>query len=241
MKAYIQTDSSGEFYNVNAYVAATGFKSLGFEICKYQDADEVKDLDRSSIFVGGVGMVRKRLHNLGIDKPDEKEYPAELESFLNRKVWTSTLDELIRNQHTGIFIKPVKTKLFQGKVIHGFGDYIGLKYDEEVPVWCSETVNLITEWRCFIRYKEILDVRYYKGNWDSQLNLDIVRDAIAKYTTQPKAYCLDFGVDADGKHYLVEVNDGHSLGTYGMGAISYAKFLSARWAELTETEDGLNF
>ena len=45
----------------------------------------------------------------------------------------------------------------------------------------------------------------------------------------------------DGKHYLNEVNDGHSLGSYGMGAVSYAKFLSARWSELTETEDLLNF
>lgn len=241
MKVYIQTDEAGEFYNVNAYVAATGFKSLGFEVHKYIDADEVSDKDPSSIFVGGVGMVRKRLSCLGIEKPDEKEYPAELQHFLNRKVWTSTLNELIQNEQTGIFIKPTQTKLFQGKVIKRFGDYIGLKYDEEVEVWCSEIVELLTEWRCFIRYKEILDVRYYKGNWDSRLDLDIVRDAIAKYTTQPHAYCLDFGVDDDGKHYLVEVNDGHSLGTYGMGAISYAKFLSARWAELTQTEDPLNF
>ncbi|MFD0589275.1 ATP-grasp domain-containing protein [Paenibacillus sp. GCM10027627] len=25
----------------------------------------------------------------------------------------------------------------------------------------------MTEWRCFIRYGEILDVRQYKGAWDS--------------------------------------------------------------------------
>jgi hypothetical protein len=241
MKVYIQTDEAGEYYNVNAYVAATGFKSLGFEVIKYVDSDEVAALDPHSIFVGGVGMVRKRLNKLGLEKSDEMEYPSELQEFLNRKVWTSTLNKLIVNQQTGIFIKPVRTKLFPGKVIRRFGDYVGLKYDDEVEVWCSEIVDLITEWRCFIRYGEILDVRYYKGNWDSRLNLEIVHDAISKYKTQPNSYCLDFGVDADGKHYLVEVNDGHSLGTYGMGAISYAKFLSARWAELTNTEDSLNF
>jgi hypothetical protein len=39
----------------------------------------------------------------------------------------------------------------------------------------------------------------------------------------------------------VEVNDGHSLGSYGISSHNYAKFLSARWAELTDTTDYLNF
>ena len=73
------------------------------------------------------------------------------------------------------------------------------------------------------------------------MNLKIVRNAIEEYKSQPASFCLDFGIDGDGKHYLIEVNDGHSLGTYGMGAISYAKFLSARWSEMTQTKDMLDF
>lgn len=241
MKAYIQTDKNGDFYNVNAYVAAVGFKSLDFEVHKFENAGLVEENDRSAIFVGGVGMVRKRLEMLGIERPAEIEYPAELNEFLNRKVWTSTLAQIIQEEKTGIFIKPMETKLFQGKVISDFKDYLGLNYEKEVAIWCSETVNVVTEWRCFVRYGSLLDVRYYKGNWDSKLDLTIVNEAIRKYTSQPAAFCLDFGVDASGKHYLIEVNDGHSLGTYGMGAISYAKFLSARWSELTRTEDFLRF
>jgi hypothetical protein len=52
---------------------------------------------------------------------------------------------------------------------------------------------------------------------------------------------MDIGIDSHGNCHLVEVNDGHSLGTYGIGPITYAKFLSARWSELTQTEDYLNF
>ena len=241
MKVYIQTDSNGDYYNVNAFIASVGFKSLGFEIFKYVDAKNVEENERDSIFVGGVGMVRKRLEILGINKGNEIEYPEELSEFLNRKVWKSTLNQIISDGQTGIFIKPVETKLFQGKVINQFKDLIGLKYENEVEIWCSEIINVVTEWRCFVRYEQLFDVRYYKGNWDSQLNLEIIRSAIKKYKNQPKSYCLDFGVDNNGKHYLIEVNDGHSLGTYGMGAISYAKFLSARWSELTNTEDLLNF
>lgn len=241
MKAYIQTDINGDFYNVNAFVAFVGFKSLGYEIFKYVDAKEVFEPKKDAIFVGGVGNVRKRLENLGIEKTDEIEYPSELQRFLNRKVWTSTLEQVITNEQYGIFIKPKQTKLFQGKLVNEFKDFINLNYQEEIEIWCSEIINIVTEWRCFVRYGEILDVRYYKGKWDSKLNIKIVNQAIKEYISQPKSYCLDFGVDANGKHYLIEVNDGHSLGTYGMGAISYAKFLSARWSELTETEDLLNF
>lgn len=241
MKAYIQTLSNGEYYNVNAFVAATGFRHFGFEIIPYTDSAEVQEPERDAIFVGGVGMVRKRLEQLGIAKEDEIEYPAELHSFLNRKVWTSTLQEVITAGETGIFIKPMKTKLFPGKVIHGFKDFIGLNFADEVQVWCSEAVEVLTEWRCFVRYGQLLDVRYYKGRWDQKLDLDIVEKAIAAYSSQPAAYCLDFGIDEKGNYYLIEVNDGHSLGTYGMGAVSYAKFLSARWSELTSTTDALRF
>lgn len=242
MKVYIQTDNEGDYYNVNAFVASVGFKSLGFEIIKYVDSEKVEETEKDAIFVGGVGMVRKRLSILGIEEQDEIEYPDELREFLNRKVWTSTLKQVIKEERNNIFIKPLETKLFQGKIITGFKDFVGLNYgDKDVKVWCSELINVVTEWRCFVRYGKILDVRYYKGAWDSKLNLDVVNDAISKYTQQPASYCLDFGVDTYGNHYLIEVNDGHSLGSYGMGAISYAKFLSARWSELTETEDMLNF
>jgi len=50
---------------------------------------------------------------------------------------------------------------------------------------------------------------------------------------------MDFGIDKEGHMKLVEINDGHSLGTYGIGALDYAKFLSARWAQLTGTTDEL--
>jgi len=241
MKAYIQTDKNGDYYNVNAFIASVGFKSLGFEVFKYLDPNEVQENERDAIFVGGVGMIRKRLEILGIHKEDEIEYPMELREFLNRKVWKSTLKKIIKEGQTNLFIKPLETKLFQGIVITDFKDFIGLNYENDVEIWCSEIINILTEWRCFVRYGSLLDVRYYKGNWDNKLDLNIVNSAISKYTSQPASYCLDFGVDEEGKHYLIEVNDGHSLGTYGMGAISYAKFLSARWSELTETEDLLNF
>ncbi|MGH1335982.1 MAG: ATP-grasp domain-containing protein [Aureispira sp.] len=241
MQAYIQTNTQGDYFNINAYVAADGFQQLGWEVVKFHSIEEVEGADSSVVLVGGIGMVRKRLEQLGIKQDYEIEYPEELRLFLKRKVWQSTLQKIIQQEQRNVFIKPVQTKLFKGKVIRRFGDFIGLKYEEEVPVWCSEVVELVTEWRCFVRYGELLDVRRYTGRWDSRIDIRIIEAAIEAYTSQPAAYGLDFGVDAQGEHYLVEVNDGHSLGTYGTWPISYAKFISARWAELTKTEDLLNF
>ena len=57
----------------------------------------------------------------------------------------------------------------------------------------------------------------------------------------PAGYAADFGVTGDGRTLLVEINDGYSLGCYGLQHNLYAQLLSARWAELVGTEDECNF
>lgn len=245
MKAYIQTDKHGNYYNVNAYVANDGFQTLGWETEKYFSIDEITDNDPEILVVGGIGNVRKRLKQFGIDRPsNEIDYPNELEKYLGRKVWVSTVEEIFENeQNWNVFIKPKKeTKKFVGKVVRNYKDFIGI-VDKENPteIWCSEIVNFKTEWRCFIRYGEVLDIRQYKGVWDSKLDLEVIKNAVKDFKNSPAAYALDFGLDENNKMKLVEVNDGHSLGTYGITAVNYAKFLSARWAELTKTNDYANF
>ena len=244
MKAYIQTDKYGEFYNVNAFVAFEGFKNFGYETEKFFDAGEISDSNPENILVDGIGNVRKRLQNLNIHRPKkELDYPEELKPFLKRKIWESSINEIFNKKEWNIFIKPkTETKLFTGKVINNEMDLLGLMYKEDdIKIWCSELIDFKTEWRCFIRYKEILDIRRYKGDWDTKIDVKTVASAIQCFTSQPYSFALDFGVNKNGETILVEVNDGHSLGTYGLSSAHYAKFLSARWSELTQTEDYLNF
>lgn len=245
MKAYIQTDNSGEFYNVNAFVAYEGFKNFGFEIKKYINADEISEYNPEHILVGGIGNVRRRLQHLGITRSGKEiDYPEELQPFLKRKVWESSINEIFNNKNNwNIFIKPKnETKLFAGKVVKNEMDFLGLiNTEKDTEIYCSELIDFKTEWRCFIRYKEILDIRRYKGGWDTKLDVEIIKNAINSFTSQPNAYALDFGVDENNDTILVEVNDGHSLGTYGLSSSHYAKFLSARWSQLTGTQDYLNF
>jgi hypothetical protein len=245
MKAYIQTDKSGNYYNVNAYVANDGFQTLGWETEKYFTIDDITDNNPESLVVGGIGNVRKQLEKFGIQRPsNEIDYPKELEKYLGRKVWVSTIEEIFKDeQNWNIFIKPKNdTKKFAGKVVKDYKDFIGIvDNDDPTQIWCSEIVNFKTEWRCFIRYGEILDIRQYKGAWDSKLDLSIIKNAVKDFKSSPASYALDFGIDENDTMKLVEINDGHSLGTYGISATNYAKFLSARWSELTKTKDYARF
>ncbi|WP_336689779.1 MULTISPECIES: ATP-grasp domain-containing protein [unclassified Chryseobacterium] len=245
MKAYIQTDASGEFYNVNSFLAYEGFKNFGYEIKKYVDADEISDNNPENIIVGGIGNVRKRLKNLDINRPEKEiDYPEELKPFLKRKIWESTINQIFADKDGwNIFIKPkIETKLFAGKVIQNEMDFLGIiNTERDIDVLCSELIDFKTEWRCFIRYNKILDIRRYKGAWNTKIDVETVESAIQSFISQPRAFALDFGINEKGETILVEVNDGHSLGTYGLSSTHYVKFLSARWSELTETEDYLNF
>ena len=61
--------------------------------------------------------------------------------------------------------------------------------------------------------------------------------AIDEFKNSPVSYSLDFGVTDDGKTLLVEANDSHSLGNYGLHPFQYARIIASRWAQMTGTKD----
>ena len=61
------------------------------------------------------------------------------------------------------------------------------------------------------------------------------------FITTPAGCALDFGVTDDGRTLLVEVNDGYSIGSYGVESVEYAKLLSDRLSGLTGTDDETDF
>ncbi|WP_339368633.1 ATP-grasp domain-containing protein [Paenibacillus elgii] len=145
-------------------------------------------------------------------------------------------------QVVGVFKKPVEDKKFTGVVVRSTKDLIGCgTFGEDPEILCSEVVNFVAEWRCFVRYGRILDIRRYRGDWRVQYDHKVVEDVVAEYKTAPKGYAVDFGLTDQGQTLLIEVNDGYSLGYYGLFSLDYAKLLSARWAELTNTIDECDF
>jgi hypothetical protein len=244
MRAFFQRNPANDFPGINAFLAYEGYRQMGWEMIPFTQGSGFGDLARENVVIGYVDGVRSALHHLGLPIPDEINYPEELQSFLGRNLWRSTIIT-IANQpdRWNIFVKPeTASKAFTGRVIRNTKDLMGCGNSrEDIGIWCSEVVNFVTEWRCFVRYGEILDVRHYKGDWRVKPDARVIETAVQRFKSAPAGYGIDFGMTEEGQTLLVEVNDGYSLGAYGLFYFDYAKLLSARWAEMTGTTDHCNF
>ncbi|MGW9123845.1 ATP-grasp domain-containing protein [Paenibacillus chitinolyticus] len=242
MKVYIRKSFDNEIANHNFYAAYDGFKQMGFEIHYFKNIDELSDNKKEDIIVSYVDDVRTVLFKHDIIPP-EIDYPEELKNYLGRKVWNSKLSVIANNpENWNVFIKPVEDKKFTGVVVRSTKDLIGCGTNGEDPdILCSEVVNFVAEWRCFVRYGKILDIRRYKGNWRVHFDYKVIENVVSQFESAPNGYAVDFGLTDKGETLLIEVNDGYSLGHYGLVSLDYAKLLSARWSELTSTIDECDF
>lgn len=244
MRVYVQKSFDGECANPSFFIALDGFRQMGWEICPFRSAETLEDNTPEDLIVGYVDDFRAVLSQLSLPVPAEVNYPAELQSFMGRNIWPSTINTIANAPNQwNVFVKPMhSSKKFTGRLVRGMNDLIGCgDQQEDTQVWCSEPVNFVSEWRCFVRYGQILDVRPYRGDWRQHFDYRIIEQAVKAYENAPKGCALDFGLTDKGQTLLVEVNDGYSLGAYGLISVMYAKLLSARWAELTKTEDYCHF
>lgn len=242
MKVYIQSDKNQIPHNYNFMNAYQGFREMGFEIVRFCDKEKLRESEKEDIVVGYVDTVRARLYDFEIVTP-EMDYPEELQKYLGRRIWKTTMNE-VSNDPTKwpVFVKPLEDKQFTGVVVNSPKDLIGCGIPGvDQDVYCSEVVDFAAEWRCFVRYGKILDVRPYKGDWKNLFDPNVIENTVKDYSSAPAGYAADFGITRDGKTLLVEVNDGYSLGCCGLLYVDYAKLLSARWAELTSTKDECAF
>lgn len=200
------------------------------------------DREASDVVVGGVGVVRGALRALGRDVP-EIDYPGELEPFLGRRVWRSTIRTVSsRADAWPVFVKSVQGKLFTGRLVDAEKDLVACGMcGEDTEVYCSEPVAFVAEWRCFVMRGQILDVRPYRGSWRARFDPRVIEEAVDAYSGAPAGCGMDFGVTEDGRTLLVEVNDGYELGSYGLEHHAYVRLLSARWAELAGANDPCDF
>jgi hypothetical protein len=201
------------------------------------DAD-LRNEPENTVVYGGVGSVRTVLHHIGRPLPNLPDFPESIRQFAGRKVWDSTLAEIFRilNQEPErlpLHVKPHRQKLFTGVVVREFKDLLrtaGLP--DDTPILMQEVVEFVSEWRAIILHHEILNVAHYKG--DPLLFPDPapIKAAVEAFSDQPVAYALDWGITSDGRTLLVETNDAHSLGNYGLRGYIYCDVITARWHEL---------
>ena len=198
-------------------------------------------LDRHSFVAGEIPIVLSALKQLDIVPRKLDDYPLSLQEFLYRTIWKSSLGKLERklqqDPNKPIFAKPAnRSKRFTGRVFESFHDlwYIsGVSRQEEI--WCSDIATWISEYRVYILHSQIIGIYSYGENSDRPLDETIVKKALRCLDNAGESvagYALDFGVLSTGETALIEMNDGFSLGNYGLSDRDYTDLLLARWQEL---------
>lgn len=236
MKAFIHA-FQGKPWNEDCKAAYNGFKRLGIESVLFSCNEELDQRNPEDIVVGGMLIMGSVFEQLGI-VPNSYDYPEELTDYLGREIDTILLKDL-QKQELPAFVKPVEEKAAKGTVVNTLDDaeeyYRLLEPDTEL--YCSEVVDFVSEWRCFVRYGEIIGIQIYNGDRTYAYDRNVVEKAVSDYSSIPTACSLDFGVTKDRRTLLIEVNDGFAIGAYGLPDAHYAMFLETRWAELTQTVD----
>lgn len=88
------------------------------------------------------------------------------------------------------------------------------------------------EFRGYVCNGELVGFRHYKGDFRLPVDFAPVEAAIQSWDALPRGCSMDWGTTADGRTLLIEVNDGYSLGCYGLLPVLYANLLESRWREL---------
>ena len=244
MNAFVKT-TNGKFPNPNFCYAWKGLTELQYNVICFEDSD-LQDpsfwmsCNRSTPVFAGVIVFDEILEKLGVTYNKTDTYPEILRSYLNRHVEKTTLGEYRtlwdkdEDNRPVMFMKPIKQKQFNGRVMNSILDWICVtKFPNNTEVYISEPVKFLTEYRIYIRDGRILLGRNYRGDWTKTIDVEVVKSAIETFTSEaPCAYALDFGLTDDGKTSLVEFNDATSLGNYGLDAVNFADMITSRWVEI---------
>ena len=233
MTVYIRKVKFPVEVTINKYNAYVGAYLRGEEVVTYQSFHEIPYLTKEDVVIDYLNKTKALLNSMAIT-PEELDYPEELRYYLGRRIVPGIMSD-VGPELFGKFIKSrVGAKVISGRIIKDHQDLIGLNAEPDYPIWISDPITFLHEWRVFVLNGEVLDVRSYKGDYHYAYDASRIDDMISAYHSSPKAYALDIGIAEDGETYLVEVNDGFSVGNYGLFRTQALVFHATRWPKLTK-------
>lgn len=215
----------------NVKVASSRLENLGRALAGREPA--------SVLPVGSVEFVRAAMALLHVPEPAWNCYPEVLSKWLHRGVDRTTTAQVLTHPQP-VFVKPVNLKRFDGFVQSTGSQFRASEWcrmPPDEPVWISEIVTFVCEWRVYVlRGDAIGRARYDPEGADdaSEPDAKAVLSMIRAWPSAPAAWALDVGVLSTGETALVEVNDAWALGLYGraLGPRAYLSFLASRWGQL---------
>ena len=235
MKWTVYLESMNNFpiadWAVDAYL---GFKNKQLDIIFFEEIEEVPR-SRFNIVVACIEATNKYFERMGLPPKRALNIPIELEKYAQRNIEYMTMAEFKQDTRLPIFVKPNgKAKEFVGGIIKE--DWSKKMFFNNVaddcPVLVSEVIDIDSEYRGYVHNGKLVGLYWYAGDFRIFPDVKVIDAAIADYPSGPAGYSIDFGITADGRTVLIELNDGWSLGNYGLEPSKYANLLLARWLEI---------
>jgi hypothetical protein len=136
--------------------------------------------------------------------------------FIKRKIWFGTKKDIDNN----VFVKPlVNVKLFTGYVVENKSNFDFItdgKVKEDTPLFFSEPINILDEYRAWVMNGHIVNLRSYYMENDVLPNKDVINACNQFiYGYHKKPFVADYGITDKAETVLIEINDIHGTGTYG--------------------------
>ena len=200
--------------------------------------DKIKLIYGDFIF-GSITSIIHSFKKMNIPLTSPINYPKELNGFYHRKIWTENLETAIKNSNINkdYFIKPKNEyKSFTGFLMSNeFGKVNKLlkKYGREYELDCSEEIDFISEFRCYIVDGELKHISNYFGeemNIEDYNYLEIINSLI----TNEKFYntSLDLGITSNNILSVIEHNASFSIDSYDCPYHIYSELLINGWREI---------
>lgn len=246
MTAYVLVDSKSQLKDRDQLDLYDGYLNLGLPTKLIKESEiysGVQKVTKSDTFCGHINLCHFILNENKVPIPESLGYPEELKSFYGRNITQVSFrnfEESFKDDQS-YFIKPLRNKLFEARIVSSIADLKVLKssIEDSTMIYVSDVVSFKSEYRFYIFRNEIVDFfKYYVSDWkDSfELNLDVVEDIfrILKSLKMPVFYSLDVGTDSLGRTLIVELNDGYALGNYGLAPLKYTQMSMERWEEINK-------
>ncbi len=203
-----------------------------------------RQINRRTIVYGNVEPVLFALDVLRVPRPKPQPYPDCLSPYMGRTVQIMPLAKVypyLQSLSEPCFVKPADAfKLFTGFIIFGQSEWGKLCcLPPHAQIYACSVVHFVSEWRVYVIRGKILGQYWYWGSNHDPVDMKVVEEAVQIYQSQPDsmdAYCIDFGLTETGETLLVELNEGFSIGNYGLPDEDYAQLIETRWRQLIKQE-----
>jgi len=169
------------------------------------------------IAVGTIDHVEYWMKHMKIPIPAPLDIPVELEAFLGERGPCQrgpSSDLYAEKSAVDIHYKDISMSKGASRMVER-GEIIGGKNDRSL---CRITkwVEMISEWRVFVKNNKVIGVCNYRGDPLMFPNSGTIAEMISAYTLAPAAYTLDVAVIMDGKTIIVECHNFYACGLYGL-------------------------